>query len=93
MARSDNKRWVVRDLSNGDGADGRKYPTYVWVCGTRREARRLKGVHRGHDFARLGPVEQWSNRVLCARYETAGSRSSHPFLKFLDASYCHRIGS
>lgn len=68
--------WVLRDLSNGDGADGRPYPTYVWAYRTRREAREKAQMHRRSTrFARLGPVESWSERALTRRYKSLGGIS------------------
>ena len=55
--------WVLRDLSNGNGADGQKCPTYIWVMRTRAAARRKKQLHKknAHFFSRLGPVERWKS--------------------------------
>lgn len=85
------KRWIARDLSNGDGADGRKYPTYVWACGTRREARLLKQAHQNaipRGLAALGPIEQWTERVLRSRY--AASAVLHPGLRSHNVFYFRR---
>ena len=69
-----NYRWILRDLSNGDGADGRPYPTYVWVCSTRDDARNLKRQHVTKNQAELGPIERWSLRRLHPRYTAVAPR-------------------
>ena len=54
--------WVLRDLSNGDGAEPVVvYPKYVWAFRSRAAARSRAQLHRKvrKQFARLGPVEKW----------------------------------
>lgn len=67
--------WVLRDLSNGDGADGRPMPTYVWAFTTRQRARELGWQHQAAQHHRiplltqLGPVEQWTAHKLHKHYK------------------------
>jgi hypothetical protein len=62
--------WVLRDLSNGDGADGRPFPRYVWAFRTRKQAREKQLEHRDNaELSRLGPVENWSAATLLLLYD------------------------
>lgn len=60
--------WITRDLSNGDGADGRPWPTYVWAYKRREQARHRKRIHKQQDYSRLGPVEKWHEDMLVHNY-------------------------
>jgi len=69
--------WVCRDLSNGDDADGRPFPTYIWAARTRRAARERKAEHRNNPkHARLSGVEEWTDEMM-SRYEKVGGISKH----------------
>lgn len=75
--------WVLRDLSNGDGADGRTRPTYVWAFPTREQARSAARLHKAKDFARLGPVEYWPAENLAKDYMPGdpGTVSEHYYVR------------
>lgn len=65
--------WVLRDVSNGDGADGRPCPTYVWAFPTRAQARRASRMHKAQRdglplFAQLGPIERWPKGRISRLY-------------------------
>jgi hypothetical protein len=61
--------WILRDLSNGDGAGGHPWPTYIWAFVTREEARQRASWHRRDPaFARLGPVEYRPDSEVRLRY-------------------------
>lgn len=54
--------WILRDLSNGNGAEGPKRPTYVWTLPTRQAARNKRRLHqRDSAKSNLGPVERWKS--------------------------------
>ena len=65
--------WICRDLSNGDGADGRPKPTYVWAFPSRRLARDGRRTHSlSRKMAQLGPVECWPLSTLRKLYTRVG---------------------
>lgn len=66
-------QWVLRDLSNGDGADpGVTHPRYIWVFDNRQWALAKAREHRDTlRFAKLGPVEKWPVTVIEQNYERA----------------------
>ena len=67
--------WVLRDLSNGDGADGRPSPTYIWVFKSRAKAREQARKHRKRSgYSTLGPVERWPSAVIAQLYEQVAER-------------------
>lgn len=70
MSRERAWYWVLRDLSNGDGADGRPLPTYLWAHPTREGARaqRREHVRLMPRLSRLGPVEYWPAENLTRHY-------------------------
>lgn len=61
--------WVLRDLSNGNGADGRDFPTYIWVFPTKKAALKTSRVHRCGGGAELGPLERWPKSTVYRLYD------------------------
>jgi len=61
--------WVLRDLSNGNGAEpGVTRPTYIWVFRYRVTAR--AHAKEQNDYrARLSGVEKWSLAILHRLYD------------------------
>ena len=65
--------WILRDLSNGDGADGNPYPTYVWAYSNRREARDRYRDHQDNvAWAPLSRPERWPEALLLTFYQDVG---------------------
>ena len=77
MARSDNKRWVVRELYK-DGY------THVFAFPTREAAREHKRSMGAGGL--LGPVEQWSARRLTSRYVVVGRQVDGGYTYYLRKS-------
>jgi hypothetical protein len=63
--------WILRDLSNGDGADGRPWPDYIWCYPTMALARKTERRHKSKPtrYATLGPIEHRSDEEIARRYE------------------------
>lgn len=62
MRETPKQLWVLRDLSNGNGAEGHERPTYVWTLPTRHAARKKRWAHqRDATKSTLGPVERWKS--------------------------------
>lgn len=66
--------WVVRDLSNGNGSDGRHWPTYLWTFATRDAARRAKSQHSSSpELSRFGPIERRRLFMVARRYHVVAA--------------------
>lgn len=63
--------YVLRDLSNGNGAEGIPMPTYIWAFTTRDKAVQLftKHLQDQEIFAKLAPIQTISRRAFRHFYE------------------------
>lgn len=68
--------YVLRDLSNGDGADCSILPQYVWVFNRKVSAQKYARMHRSSEsLSNLGPIEVYPLWLIMQNYERVASTS------------------
>jgi hypothetical protein len=65
--------YICRDLSNGNGSDGRPFPDCVWAYTMPSEAQARYELHkRTPGFSRLAKPQSWPKETLTRFYKDCG---------------------